>query len=263
MDYLGLAGKVAVVTGSGSGIGHAIAQELNRHGAHIATADIDLAAASASAEELSSSGPRCLAVLVDVTQSAAAESCMNTVVGEFGRLDILVNCAGVNFLVQPDEMTDEQWRQVMAVNLDGTFFMIRAAIKHLKAAGGGKIVNISSGAGLSGVPMAAHYSAAKHGVVGLTKSLAADLGPFNIHVNAVCPGTTLTPLVKRVVSETRLEFEVQRYPLGRLGRPEDIARAVAFLASSASDWITGVALPVDGGLLACIRANNRIPGGDD
>ena len=223
-------------------------------------ADLNLEAAAKVASELTQSGRKSAAFPVDVAKSAATIECINAVVAEFGHLDIVVNCAGINFLVEPDLMTDSQWRQVLAVNLDGTFFMIRAAIPHMKASGRGKIINISSGAGLSGVPQAAHYTAAKHGVVGLTKALAIDLGPYNINVNAICPGTTMTPMVKEMLSDARLRQETDRYPMGRLGRPEDIARAVVFLASSASDWITGIALPVDGGLLASIRASNLVPG---
>jgi NAD(P)-dependent dehydrogenase (short-subunit alcohol dehydrogenase family) len=258
-DDLRLDGNVAIVTGGASGIGLAVARDLHRHGVHIAVADINRRSAAEVASGLTKTGKKSAAFAVDVAQSTEAADCINATVAEFGHLDIVVNCAGVNFLVEPDVMTDAQWRQVLAVNLDGTFFMIRAAIPHLKASGGGKIVNISSGAGLSGVPQAAHYAAAKHGVIGLTRALAVDLGPYNINVNAICPGTTLTPMVQQTLSDARLRHETLRYPMGRLGRPEDIARAVVFLASSASDWITGIALPVDGGLLACIRANNRVP----
>jgi NAD(P)-dependent dehydrogenase (short-subunit alcohol dehydrogenase family) len=251
-----LARRVAIVTGAGSGLGQEISREFARHGASVACVDINADGAQATASKINSEGGTAREMQVDITKKPEVQECVQAVISEFHRIDILVNCAGISFFIDPTELTPEQWDHTFAVNLDGAWQFCQAVMPVMKANHYGKIVNIASAAGLMGMPKAPHYVASKHGLIGLTRALAADLGPYGINVNAICPGATLTPMQTRSVSDVFREESLKRYPLGRLGQPGDIANAALFLASGAADWITGVALPVDGGLLCCIRAHH-------
>ena len=227
----------------------------------MAVADLDHDGAKRAAAEIEQRyGSRVLAVGVDITDRGEVEDAVRQTHDALGPIDILVNCAGINNFSPPEEISDAEWRLMFAVNVDGSWNFCRAVMPDMMERRSGKIVNIASGAGVLGMPNAAHYVAAKHAVVGLTRGLAADLGAFNINVNCVCPGPVpATALARRTMNPVFEEESKRRIPLGRLGEPSDIARAVSFLSSSASDWISGVILPVDGGLVSCIRARHWQP----
>jgi NAD(P)-dependent dehydrogenase (short-subunit alcohol dehydrogenase family) len=257
-----LDGRIALVTGGGRGIGRGICEVLARHGAGVVIADIDMDNAERAATELRAGGARALVVHCDVTSPASAEAAVQTAVTHFGTLDILVNNAGVAGEHVGRAVTEEDWDRCYEVNLKGSWIMARAALPALKARGGGKIVNIASIAGRRGSAGMAHYSASKAGVIGLTQSLARDLGPSNINVNAVCPGLLWTDMWRALEGligrdpapeaiEKRRVFEAYieaNCPLRREQTPEDIGEAVAFLASDAARNITGQSLNVDGGM---------------
>jgi NAD(P)-dependent dehydrogenase (short-subunit alcohol dehydrogenase family) len=178
------------------------------------------------------------------------------VIDVFGAIDIAVNCAGLNRFAAPETIDDEMWRRLIAINLDGPWNVCSAVMPGMIARRSGRIVNVSSVAGVIGIPKAAPYAAGKHGVVGLTRALAIDLGPHGITVNCVAPGTTLTPLVEAATTATFKSEATRRTLLGRLGTPDDLAAAILFLASDSASWITGVVLPVDGGMTASIRSQH-------
>lgn len=254
-----LEGRVAIVTGGASGIGAAIVLAFLAEGSSVAIFDIDEVGAAGLARELENepgSAGRVRAYRVDVTDTASVAAAVAAAVDHFKTISTVVNCAGLNRFAAPEDIGPDQWRRILAINLDGPWNVCSAALSELKRHGSGRIVNISSAAGLLGIPKAAHYTSAKHGLIGLTRALAVDLGPHNITVNCICPGTTLTPLVEAASSETFKVEAARRMPLGRLGRPEDIANAAVFLASDRASWITGATLAVDGGMTACIRAQH-------
>lgn len=248
-----LAADVAIVTGAASGIGQEVSREFARQGASVVCADLNLEGAEVTATSIRDGGGEALAVRLDVTDVAQVTECISATLAEYRRVDILVNCAGINLPADPLAITKDQWRKVIAVNLDGPWNLIQAAMPTMMEQRSGKIINVASGAGLMGIPKAPHYTSSKHGLVGLTRALAADLGPFGITVNAICPGPVASPLLEATVNPVFVAEAIKRTPLGRLGNASDIAKAAVFLASDSADWITGVALPVDGGLLCCIR----------
>lgn len=248
--------KVAIVTGGASGMGEAICVEFAAEGAAIAIADLNLRGAETVIEQIRQLGGRGIALETDIADYQRVEQFVDRTLREFGTVDVLVNCAGINFFLSPDAITLEQWRQIMSTNLDGTWHFSKAVMPEMMRKRSGKIINIGSGGGILAIPKAAHYSASKAAVIGLTRALAVDLGGYNVNVNCICPGTVLTPLADKTLSPFFRAEQTKRTPLGRLGRPSDIAKAALFLASSASDWITGTVLPVDGGLTCCIRAHH-------
>jgi NAD(P)-dependent dehydrogenase (short-subunit alcohol dehydrogenase family) len=178
------------------------------------------------------------------------------VIDELGPPTILANVAGLNQFVSVEELPPGLWEKIRSINMDGPFHCARAVMPGMIEKRAGKIVSITSAAGVRAIPKAVPYSAAKHGLVGLTRALALDLAPFGINVNCIAPSTVQTPLVKQAVNNVFLEKMLQTIPLGRFGTPRDIARAAVFLCSSDADWITGVVLPVDGGLTCGIRAHH-------
>jgi len=243
-------GRVIYVTGGGHGIGRAVARRLAAEGGSVAVSDRDAGAAQAVAREIAETGGTAVATHCDITDTASVEASFARMQQQFGRLDVLVNTAGGDW-IEPaafEEITDELWEQKLDVNLTGTVRCIRAALPGLIASGpGSSVVSIGSVNGtiaLSGYP----YSAAKAGLEILTKSLAAKYGPKGVRFNLITPGTIRTRVWDG--REDRLADLVRMYPLERIGEPDDIAAAVAFLASDDASWITGVTLPVDGGLLA-------------
>jgi NAD(P)-dependent dehydrogenase (short-subunit alcohol dehydrogenase family) len=231
-----LAGKIALVTGGASGIGAATAKRLQDLGATVVVAD------------LGGEHP------VDVTDEHAVDAFVDRIVTEHGRLDIAANVAGTSgTYANIADATTESWRQTMDVNLDAVFFCLRAELRAMRAAGnGGSIVNVASSAGKMGVPGLAAYSASKHGVLGLTKTAALEVAREGIRVNAVCPGTIRTPMLRGFVGgdEETLEKMGRRAPIGRIGEPEEIAEAIAWLCTDAASFVTGHALEADGGVAA-------------
>jgi len=258
-----LEGKVAIITGGGRGIGRGIALVLAREGADIAIADIDMENANRTAAELREMGRKAAVIRCDVTEEASAASAIQAAVEQLGRVDILVNNAGVvGQHIGGGAITLDDWDACYEVNLKGIWVMTQAAVPLFKAAGGGKVVNIASIAGRKGGAGLAHYCASKAGAISVTQSLAQDLGPSNINVNAVCPGLLWTDMWRHLeamigrddtpeVVDRRQYFESfiqQNCPLRREQTPEDIGMAVAFLASDDARNITGQSLNVDGGI---------------
>jgi 3-oxoacyl-[acyl-carrier protein] reductase len=237
----------ALVTGAARGLGLAIAERLAAEGAAVSIADIDLPAAEQAAAALRASGARALAVALDVRDAESAAAAVERSATELGLLDILVNNAGVVRDARLEAMSDEDWDTVLDIDLRGYFVCARAALPHLRAAGWGRIVNISSRA-YQGNPGQANYSAAKAGVIGLTRALSAELGRDAITVNAVAPGAIDTALLRsHPRAEEIKERAIRLQPVKRLGTPEDVAAAVAFLASDDAAFISGDVLHVSGG----------------
>ena len=249
-----LAGKVAIVTGAGRGIGEAIAQRLARDGAAVVAAQRSTAEGEGVAAAIAAEGGEATAVAADVRDPASVEHLVATALERYGRLDVLCNNAGVGLIRNVVETTDDEYDHIMDANLRGVFLCMRHAIPAIAAAGGGSVVNIASVASFVAFPNDAAYCASKGGVLMLTRQAALDYAPAQVRVNAVCPGFIETPMLdvycdgQEDPAAARAEV-IALHPMGRLGQPEDVAAAVSFLASDGSRWITGAALPVDGGLL--------------
>ena len=253
MSQLRLNGKVAILTGAGSGIGKATALLFAREGASV-VAGVYLPEDVASLERDAQGLPgRLVAVQADVTSDADAANLVRTAVAQFGGLDILFNNAGIERPGRITETTDEQWQQILDVNLKGVFVCTRQAVPEMLKRGGGAIVNNASINGIRGNHSLIAYSASKGGVVALTYALALDYAPHNIRVNCVCPATIENTRMAEIAAgrvadkEERLRYLVAKHPIGRLGTPEEVAYPVLFLASDEASFITGVALPIDGG----------------
>jgi 3-oxoacyl-[acyl-carrier protein] reductase len=244
-----LDGKVAVITGGGQGIGRAICRELVAGGAAVVVVDLNLGAAQAAVEEAVQQGGRGFAVAADVTDTQQVEAAFKAAIEHFGGIDVLVNNAGGSArsaMSSFAESVRETWETVIDRNLIGTMNCTRAIVNHLMTRPGSKIVNIGSGTGVSGSPKQVDYSAAKAGVIGFTKALAKELGEFDINVNTVSPGLIWSEGLADVPKAT-VEANLARQALKRYGQPEDIAKAVAFLASDDAGFITGQNLVVCGG----------------
>ncbi len=252
MTLFDLSGRVALVTGGNGGIGLGIARGLAAHGAGVMVAGRDPAKNAEAVARLRQLGARAHAVEADLAQEAGCEAIVARASETFGRLDILVNNAGTNIRKQPQDYTLEEWRTVIDTNLTSAFLCSRAAYRHMRDVGGGKIIMIGSMTSLFGLPFAPAYSASKGGIVQLAKALASAWAADNIQVNAILPGWIDTELTRRGRAQIQgLHERVEaRTPAGRWGLPDDLAGAAVFLAARASDFITGTALPVDGGYAA-------------
>jgi len=245
--------RVAIVTGGGSGIGRAVALAFAGEGAWVVVADFDAAAAARVAEEARTIGGAALPVRADVSSAADVEGMVAAALSAFGGIDVLFNGAGVLSFGTVLDTDEAEWRRILDVNLTGTYLCCRAVLPHIIARGGGSIVNASSSTGAhDGNANAAAYVASKGGVTLLTRCLAIDHAGDHVRVNAVAPGPTDTPMLRRNMSPDEVEAFARTYPFGRLGRPEEIAAAVLYLASEAASFVTGAVLAVDGGQTAQI-----------
>ena len=247
-----LSGKVAIVTGGNGGIGFGIASGLARAGADVVVAARNEDKTRDAVGRLEGLGVRALGHATDVTDEASVTSMVSRTLDEFGRVDVLVNNAGTVVRKLPQDHTLEEWEEVIDVNLTGMFLCAREVYPHMVGVGGGKVINIGSVTSVFGTDWIVAYSASKGGVVQLTKSLAIAWAKDNIQVNAMLPGwvkTDLTAAIREQASD-RYHLITSRIPMGRWAKPEDMGGAAVFLASRASDYVTGVALPVDGGYIA-------------
>ena len=243
-----LKGKACLVTGGSRGIGRAIALELGRHGASVAVGYASNAdAAEAVATEITASGGQAFTFGLDVADPATIESAVASVVERFGTIDILVNNAGITRDRSLAKMSPEEWDDVIGTNLSSVFHLTSRVLPIMVKAGSGRIVNISSVIGLHGNFGQANYAAAKAGIVGFTKSAALELARKGITVNAIAPGFIETEMIAAMPDEVRATI-LAKIPMGRFGRPEEIAQAVAYLVSSSGDYITGQVISIDGGL---------------
>jgi len=247
--------KVAIVTGAGEGIGKGIATVFFREGAKVVVTDLDEEAGKKTAEEIRRFGGDAFFVKCDVSNEEQVKAMIRATIDRYGRINVLVNNAGIGVYKTVVDTTSEEWDRCLAVNLKGVFLCSKYTIPHIRAAGGGAIVNIASVHAYQNVGGTAPYAASKGGVVALTRVMAIDHGRDKIRVNAICPGWIDTPLTERIfagaVDPVKAKQEVERRQiLGRLGTPEDIGQAAAFLASDEASYITGASLMVDSGMTA-------------
>ena len=256
-----LSGQAAIVTGGAQGIGGATSRRLSEEGASVLVADVDLDTATATAAAIVDAGGRATPMLADVSRADHIEAMVAKAVEEFGRLDILVNNAVSASLWGGDnpigDISESDFDAGIGILVKAHFLASKYAVPHMEAAGGGSIVNISSVHGMLAAPGALIYETGKHAVIGITRQMATELGPVGIRVNAICPGHIVTERAQKRWDDnpSGLDFFVDQYPVGRTGRPVDIANAVAFLCSDEASFITGHALVVDGGLTAQLQEN--------
>jgi NAD(P)-dependent dehydrogenase (short-subunit alcohol dehydrogenase family) len=254
-QLLSLDGQVAMVTGAASGIGRGIAILLSQMGAAIVVLDIDDSGGAETASEICQQGGKAIFLRCDVCSAEDCAQAVRTTIGAFGKISILCNNAGVVIRKGVAELREEEWDLVLDVTLKSVYLLSREVIPHMIRNGGGRIINTGSGWSLKGGPLAAAYCAAKAGVLNLTRSMAIDYGKENIRVNCVCPGDVDTPMLRNECEQLGDEpcnfmKEAADRPLRRIGTPDDVAKAVLFLASDMSEWVTGACLVVDGGGLA-------------
>ncbi|WP_135827708.1 SDR family NAD(P)-dependent oxidoreductase [Halorussus halobius] len=249
-----VSGKTAFVTGAANGIGRSIAERLGEEGASIVIADVDVEAADETAAAFADEGIEAEAIECDVSDRESVREAVDATLDAFGSLDVLVNNAGISVGERFEDITPEEWQQVMDVNLTGIYNCSAEAVPAMAEQGDGRILNISSIAGLNlSYAGPASYTASKWGVIGLTKHMAWDLSDYGIRVNALCPGGTLTPLIEQLTSEEEREATRSKIPLDRMAKPRDHADAALFLVSDEASYVTGTTLTVDGGLSLSVR----------
>jgi NAD(P)-dependent dehydrogenase (short-subunit alcohol dehydrogenase family) len=247
-----LEGKTVIITGAGTGIGRACAIALAREGATLALVGRRKPLLEELAHEI---GPAAIVIAADVSESSEVDRVVEEAAVRLGGINVLLNNAGVLHVGTSEQITEAQWDETFAVNVKGLWLLSRAVLPHMRRAGGGSIINMASVLGINGARNRASYAPSKGAVVLLTKCMAIDHGPDNIRVNAICPSFIETELTAAVISKAPDPEAVRRertavHPIGRLGRPEDIAGLAVYLASEESAWVTGAAFPVDGGYLA-------------
>lgn len=247
--------KVSVITGAGAGIGKATALRFAQEGAKVVVADVDDKAGEEVVRQIKQAGKEAIFIHTDVSRSEDCRLLMEKTCQTFERIDILVNNAGIYVKGDVASTTEEDWKRILSVNVEGIFYCSRHAVPYMVKAGGGSIVNVGSEAGLVGIKNQLAYNVSKAAAIMMAKSMAIDHASQNIRVNAVCPGTTETPLVKAAIeqspdpAEARKALESCR-PANRLGRPEEIASAILFMASDEPGYATGSSLVIDGGMTA-------------
>lgn len=253
-----IAGKVALVTGGGSGIGRAVAERFAAEGATVVAADIAPGAAAETGELIAAEGGSATGVELDVTSPGAVDSLVARIVADHGHLDVLMNAAGILASGPVGDTPDEVWARVIAVNLTGTFNCCRAAIRVMRVGAGGSIINVSSTTGAFDVGKEiAAYVTSKGGVVMLTRSIAVDHAVDGIRANVIAPGPMATPMLSAVMSEAQMRAFGESLPLGRLGNPSELAAAALFLASDDASFVTGSLLAVDGGQTSLIGSTPK------
>lgn len=243
-------GRAAVVTGAGKGMGEAVARRLARDGYAVAILDLDIENARRVADEIVADGLHAIAVDVDVSDRGSVNTAMQQVRDTFGPILVLVNNAGITGFKRFMEITDEQWDRIIKVNLNSAFYCTQAVVPDMVEAGWGRIVNISSSSAQTGSPYMVHYSSSKAGMIGMTKSLALELGPSGITVNTVPPGQILTPMMQTSADKGHLgslDDLAARLPVRRIGVPDDIAAACSYLCSDEAGYVTGQIIGVNGG----------------
>lgn len=241
-------GKVAIITGAGQGIGKAIAVSLAKKGVSAAIVDMNIANAEKTACEIVEAGERAISIQADISRVEDVKKVVDLTIKGLGSPDILVNNAGILHKTHIEDITEEEWDRIMAVNLKSVFFAIQQVLPHMKAKKYGRIINISSLAGrMGGFANGVAYSASKAGVIGLTMAVARRVAEFDITVNAVAPGTIETDIIKQLTDES-IEMLKKTIPLKRFGKPENVAETVAFLASDKADFITGAVIDINGGI---------------
>ena len=244
-----IAGKGAIVTGAGSGMGRATAHLFADEGAKVAVVDVNAVGVAGVVREISEAGGTAAGWTVDVTDAAAITALVREVVARFGGVDILVNNAGVSLPAPIDsDDFDQAWSRTLAVNLTAHVQLIRACLPHLKAHGNGRVVNIASTEGLGATAFISPYTSSKHGVIGLTRSLAVELGSQGVTVNCVCPGPINTGMTALIPDDAKQKFARRRVPLRRYGEPEEVAHATLSLVLPAASYINGAVLVADGGM---------------
>lgn len=240
---------VAIITGAGKGLGKSIAEEFYKEGALLALFDIRYDLVENLAKKLDSSGERIMTIKADVTDEMMIKDSMSKVFNKFGKIDILINNAGISLHKPTKEMSVEDFNKVININLNGSFICSKSVISYMEKQKRGKIVNIASIGGRTGRPgVGVNYAASKAGVIGLTQTLARELGPSGIYVNSICPGPILTEQTKQYSADVFANWNVGR-AVKKDGLPQDVADAAVFLSSNKSDWITGATLDVNGGIL--------------